>query len=104
MPLRSVNQDRESLLVQNDGLVQSVQLRILKLEELKSFYVSKSETDSVPQVRNKTQKTNKSKIVIVINLGTLPQAVVKYFDKKRKQVETLIIQKLEKAVIRQLII
>ena len=64
VPLRSVKQESESSLVQNDESVQSLQLRISKLEEeLKSVYVSKSEINSVPQVRNKTQKTSKSKVV-----------------------------------------
>ena len=62
--MRSVKQESESSLVQNDELVQSLQLRISKLEEeLKSVHVSKSETNSVPQVRDKTQKANKSKVV-----------------------------------------
>ena len=64
MPLRSVKQESETSLVQNDELVQSLQLRISKLEEeLKSVHMSKSGTDSVTQVRNKTQETSKSKVV-----------------------------------------
>ena len=62
VPLRSVKQESESSLVQNDELVQFLQLRISKLEEeLKSVHMSKSGTDSVIQVGNKTQETSKSK-------------------------------------------
>ena len=92
VPLRSVKQNSESSLVQNDELVQSLQLRISKLEEeLKSVHVSKSETNSVPQFRNKTQKTNKSKVVCFY--CDKPRHIAKnchkkYFDKKKKQDET----------------
>ena len=99
VPLRSVKQENESSLVQNDELVQSLQLRISKLEEeLKSVHVSKSETNSVPQVRDKTQKTNKSKVVCFYcdKPGHIAKNCrKKYFDKKQKQDETLNIQKLE---------
>ena len=89
VPLRSVKQESESSLVQNDELVQSLQLRISKLEEeLKSVHVSESETNSVPQVRDKTQKTNKSKVVCFYcdKPGHIAKNCrKKYFDKKKKQ-------------------
>ena len=62
VPLRSVKQDSESSLIQNDELVQSMQLRISKLEEeLKSVHASKSAANSDPQVRDKTQKITNQK-------------------------------------------
>ena len=60
-------------------------------EELKSVHMSKSETYSVPQVRNKTQITNKSRVVCFYcdKPGHIAKNCrKKYFDKKKKQDET----------------